>query len=175
MNSLRVTITLKGEYKDFPHNPWPFSSIGSHTNTTLQDGWYFPSFFPFFFFFKPKMNLHWHLMMLKSPPWYACCEFGQMLTSHSIFTALKFSISHWLPQPLLPWGFPGASMVAQLVKNLPAMQETRVQSLGQEDPLGMATHSRILAWGIPWTEEPGGLQSTRSHRVGYGWVTRLQL
>ena len=54
MNSLRVTITLKGEYKDFPHNPWPFSSIGSHTNTTLQDGWYFPSFFPFFFFFKTK-------------------------------------------------------------------------------------------------------------------------
>ena len=50
--------------------------------------------------------------------------------------------------------------VAQTVKNLPAMQETRVQSLGQEDPLekGMATHSSVLAWEIPWTEEPGGLQ-----------------
>ena len=48
-----------------------------------------------------------------------------------------------------------------MVKNLPAMQETQVQSLGQEDPLkkGMATHSSILAWRIPWTEEPGGLQS----------------
>ena len=51
--------------------------------------------------------------------------------------------------------------VAQLVKNLPAVQETRVQSLGQEDPLEkeMANHSSILAWRIPWTEEPGGLQS----------------
>ena len=50
--------------------------------------------------------------------------------------------------------------VAQTVKNLPAMQETRVQSLGQKDPLekGMATHSSVLAWEIPWTEEPGGLQ-----------------
>ena len=47
-----------------------------------------------------------------------------------------------------------------MVKNLPAMQETRVQSLRREDPLekGMATHSSILAWEIPWTEEPGGLQ-----------------
>ena len=51
--------------------------------------------------------------------------------------------------------------MAQTVKNLPAMQETWVQSLGQEDPLekGMATHSSILAWRTPWTEEPGGLQS----------------
>ena len=54
-----------------------------------------------------------------------------------------------------------ASLVTQLVKNLPAVQETPVQFLGQEDPLeeGMATHSRILAWSIPWAEEPGGLQS----------------
>ena len=48
-----------------------------------------------------------------------------------------------------------------MVKNLPTMQETRIRFLGWEDPLekGMATHSSILAWGIPWTEEPGGLQS----------------
>ena len=54
-----------------------------------------------------------------------------------------------------------ASLVAQMVKNLPAMWETWVRSLGREDPLerGMATHSSILAWRIPWTEEPGGLQS----------------
>ena len=54
------------------------------------------------------------------------------------------------------------SLTARTVKNLPAMQETWVQSLGQEDPLkkGMATHSSILAWRIPWTEKPGGLQST---------------
>ena len=54
--------------------------------------------------------------------------------------------------------------MAQTVKNLPAMQETQVQSLGQEDPLEkeMATYSSILAWRIPWTEEPGGLQSMGS-------------
>ena len=54
--------------------------------------------------------------------------------------------------------------MAQTVKNLSAMQETQVQSLGQEDPLEkeMATHSSILAWRIPWTEEPGGLQSMGS-------------
>ena len=57
-----------------------------------------------------------------------------------------------------------ASPVAQMVKNLPAMQETQVQSLGREDPLEkeMATHSRIHAWKILWTEEPGGLQSMGS-------------
>ena len=55
-----------------------------------------------------------------------------------------------------------ASLVAQTVKSLPAVQETPVQSLGQEDPLekGTATHSSILAWRIPWTEEPGRLQYT---------------
>ena len=54
-----------------------------------------------------------------------------------------------------------------MVKNLPAMQETQVQSLGLKDTLeeGMATHSSILAWRIPWTEEPGGLQSMGSQRV----------
>ena len=56
-----------------------------------------------------------------------------------------------------------------MVKNLPAVQETWVQSLGWEDPLekGIATHSSILAWRIPWTEEPGGLQSMGSQRVRY--------
>ena len=62
-----------------------------------------------------------------------------------------------------------ASLVAQTVKNLPRMQETWVQSLGWEDPLeeGMATHSSILAWRIPWTEEPGGLQSMGLQRNGH--------
>ena len=56
-----------------------------------------------------------------------------------------------------------------MVKNLPAMWKTWFQSLGQEDPLEeiMATHTSILAWEIPWTEEPGGLQSMGSQRVGY--------
>ena len=59
--------------------------------------------------------------------------------------------------------------MAQTVKNLPAMQETQVQSLGWEDPLekGMATHSSILAWRILWIEECGGLQSMGSQRVGH--------
>ena len=59
--------------------------------------------------------------------------------------------------------------MAQMVKNLSAMQETWVQSLGQEDPLeeGMATYSSILAWRIPWTEEPGGPPSMGSQRVGH--------
>ena len=62
----------------------------------------------------------------------------------------------------------GASLVTQMVKNLPAIQEAQVQSLGQEDPLekGMATHFSTLAWRIPWTEEPGGLQSMGLQRVG---------
>ena len=61
------------------------------------------------------------------------------------------------------------SLVAQTIKSLPAMQEKWVRSLDREDPLeeDMATHSRILAWRIPWTEEPGRLQSTGSHRVGH--------
>ena len=56
-----------------------------------------------------------------------------------------------------------------MVKSLPAMQETQVQSLHQEDSLeeGMATHSSILAWEVPWTEEPGRLQSTGSQKVGH--------
>ena len=59
-----------------------------------------------------------------------------------------------------------SSLVAQRMTRLPAMQETQVQSLGWEDPLEkeMATHSSIFAWRIPWTEEPGGLQSTGSQR-----------
>ena len=61
----------------------------------------------------------------------------------------------------------GDSLVAQMVKNLSAVWETQVRSLGQEDPLekGMTTHSNILAWRIPGTEEPGGLHSMESQRV----------
>ena len=70
-----------------------------------------------------------------------------------------------IPSALPSW----ASLVAQMVKNLPVMQETWVQCLGQKDPLekGIATHSSILAWRIPWTEEPGGPQSMGLQRVGH--------
>ena len=68
-----------------------------------------------------------------------------------------------------PLKYSWAFLVAQMVKNPPAMQETWVHSLGWEDPLeeGMATHSSILAWRIPWTEEPGGLQSIVLQRVSH--------
>ena len=70
----------------------------------------------------------------------------------------------------------GASWMAQTVKNLPAMQETRVQSLGWEDPLKkeMATHSSILAWRIPRTEQPGELQSMGLQRAGHDLATEEQ-
>ena len=66
--------------------------------------------------------------------------------------------------------------MAQWVKNPPTIQETRVQSLGQEDPLekGMVTHSSILAWKIQWTEEPGGLQSTGVSK-SQTWLKRLSV
>ena len=71
-------------------------------------------------------------------------------------------LPYWIVQTSLT--YVGSSLVAQLVKNLPVLQETPVWSLGQEDPLEkeMAIHSNILAWKIPWTEEPGGLQSMGS-------------
>ena len=75
------------------------------------------------------------------------------------------------------YSFDRTSLVTRTVKHLPTMQETGVQSLGQEDPLEkeMAPHSSTLAWKIPWTEEPGGLQSMWSQRVGYDWATSLSL
>ena len=65
------------------------------------------------------------------------------------------------------------SLVTQMVKNLPAMQEVWVQFLGWEDPLEkeMATHSSILVWEIPWTEDPSGLRSMESQRVRHDWVS----
>ena len=72
----------------------------------------------------------------------------------------------------LLWGFPGGSVVM----NLPAMPQMQVGSLGQEDPLEkeMAMHSNILAWEIPWTEEPGGLQSMGWQRIGHNLTTKQQ-
>jgi len=68
-----------------------------------------------------------------------------------------------------PFQYSWASMVAQTIKNLSAMLETLIRSLGGEDPLeeGIATHSSILAWRIPWTEDPGWLQSMGLQRVGH--------
>ena len=83
----------------------------------------------------------------------------QSLGASTFSSHLKHSVTYSQPAPL----------VAQMVENLPAMRETQVQSLGQEDLLeeGLATHSNILAWRIPCTEEPSGLQSTGLQRVGH--------
>ena len=91
---------------------------------------------------------------------YKAVKGGKSRTKHFWFTPLH---------SLVLW----ASLVAQTVKNLPAMQESWVWSLGQEDPLEkrMATHSSTLVWRIPWTEEPGRIQSMGSQRVGHNWVT----
>ena len=68
-----------------------------------------------------------------------------------------------------PIDYSPASLVAQMLKRLPATWQTWIQSLGQADPLEkeMATHSSTFAWKMPWTEEPGGLQSTGSQRAGH--------
>ena len=89
------------------------------------------------------------------------------------FLWLTFLMTSWLNNKSL------SSLESQLYDyshyNPPAGQETWVQSLGWEDPLNkeMATHSSIFAWGIPWTEEPGGLQSIGSRRVRHDWATYL--
>ena len=80
----------------------------------------------------------------------------------------------WLFSLGKPWG---TSLVAQTVKRLSTMRDTGVQSLGWEDPLEkeMAIHSSTLAWKIPWTQEPGRLQSMGSQRVVHDWATSLSL
>ena len=88
------------------------------------------------------------------------CELGTLLFLKPYF--FYYTVTLWRHLPI-----PVKLLVAQMVKNLPAMQETQIFSLGQEDPLekGMATHSSILAWRILWTEEPGRLQSMGLQRV----------
>ena len=93
-----------------------------------------------------------------------------------MFSSISFHCSHnkaflsllaSLWNSAFSWVYLMASLVAQMVESLPAVRETQVQSLGQEDPLEkeVATHSSILAWRIPWTEKPGGLQSMVLQRV----------
>ena len=83
--------------------------------------------------------------------------------------------SHWNLEFVLKviWAF----LVAETVWNLPAMWETQVRSLGQDDPLEkeMATHSSILAWIILWTKEPGELQSMGLQRAGHNWATNTKV
>ena len=122
-------------------------------------------------------------LTISSPvtPFFFCLQSFPASTSFPIESALgirwpkywSFSLSNCSSYEYLSWIW--ASLVAQRLKNLPGMRETWVRSLSREDPLEkeMATHSSILAWGIPWMEEPGGLQSMGLQRVGHHWGTSL--
>ena len=97
-----------------------------------------------------------------------CCQVcGATITLIHCCRECRMVLCKTVLQFLIPLNFEGISLVAQSVKNLPAMQETQVRSLGQEDPLEkeMATHSNILAWRVPLTEEPGGLQTMGSQEL----------
>ena len=103
---------------------------------------------------------------------YSRRNYSRQLSSTGHCSVWKFhSLANYIPLQCI-----FASLVAQRLKHLPPMRVTRVWSLGREDPLEkeMATHSSILAWRIPWTEESGRLQSTGSQRVGHDWATSLQ-
>ena len=111
-----------------------------------------------------------HSGLFQSPVFIFCLmgnDVGKVFTKKEwqnlIITVAQSLMNYW------------ASLVSQLIKYPSAMQETLVQFLGWKDPLeeGMATHLSILAWRIPWTEEPGGLQGIRSQRVGHNWALLL--
>ena len=99
---------------------------------------------------------------------FLCFCFTKLWATAFIFFFLLYRV-----HILTPLNHSGALLVAHMVKNLPVIQETWVRSLGREDTLEkrVATHSRILAWGIAQTEEPDGLQSVGSTRVRHDWVT----
>ena len=104
------------------------------------------------------------------PPRFASCHTWHVVSaSHGQAPPGCLCLSHLTFSTALS----RTSGVAQMVKNQPAVQETGVLTLGQEDPLEkwMATYSSILAWRIPRTKEPGGLQSMGSQRIGHDWVT----
>ena len=131
---------------------------------------------------------------IRSVKWRKCCrnlgclctnakqKYGDRVMEERERVALLFwqamgELRRLAPQKLCPPSLNRErlepSLVAQRLKRLPLMQETWVWSLGQEDPLEkeMATHSSILAWRIPWTEKPGGLQFRGSQRVEHDWAT----
>ena len=103
-----------------------------------------------------------------------CIESWQEMKLDSVLHVSNGTDFSFFPKPSVS---NGASLVAQRLKHLPAIGEIQVRSLGWEDPLEkeMAIHSSILAWRIPWTEEPGRLQSTGSQRVRHDSVTSLSL
>ena len=123
-----------------------------------------------------KYSLKCHVTLIIST-WAVCLSSTLSITikSDHLWFLLMFCLVQYHEPWITPiWPTTGASLVARLVKNTFAMQETWVQSLRWEDPLeeGTATHSSFLAWKIPWTEEPGRLQCIGSQRVRHDWVTK---
>ena len=125
-----------------------------------------------------------HMEQTHVTPWEGTMVFkGRARTGHLALWAEEgirgpWDWGCWLPHPpsaSLSSNSPNASLVAQRVKHLPTMRETRVWSQGREDPLEkeMAPHSSTLAWKIPWSEKPGRLQSMGWQRVGHDWATSL--
>ena len=102
-------------------------------------------------------KIPWRRKRLSTPVFWPE-EFHQL---YSLWGCKELDMTEWL------------SLTSQMVRNLPAMQKIWVQSLCQKDPprKGMATHSSILAWRMPWTEETGGLQFLGPHRIRHNWVT----
>ena len=130
-----------------------------YTQILFSNLWKWNYFYGDLPFFKIQVN---HFMAQDKP-------FGAKLIPKCILW-VRGLVPFWV----LRHSFP---LVAQRLKRLPARWETWVQSLGQEDPLEkeIATHSSILAWRIPWMEEPGRLQSTGSQRVRHDWATSLSV
>ena len=101
-------------------------------------------------------RVSWEPIFAPGRGWQTCSAESLRIFHSGVFHS---GVTHWVFSFLKVYN--GASLVAQSVKNPPALQETQVRFLGRVDPLqeGTATHSSVLAWRIPWTEEPGGLQS----------------
>ena len=132
----------------------------------------------------PKLNRFWYLRLQKWMQKKNIQAYSWKVVGNSIWKfqrganghQRRFWVGTWIMgYPRISRGLPviRASLVAQMVKYLPAMRETWIQFLGQEDPLEkeMAIHSSTLAWKTPWTEEPGRLQSMGLRRVRHDWAT----
>ena len=132
----------------------------------------------FFHSWDAVINIFIKDLIFKDTCQFSFCRLFIKYRIHTQSTPKQYNHTHTHTQnththlSIIPIIHVRASLVAQTVKSLPAMQETWIQFLSQEEPLekGMATHSSI-AWRIPWTEEPGMLQSMGSQRVGHDWVT----
>ena len=120
------------------------------------------------------INKLWHIQTMG---YYSVLKKKKKTKKHKTTDELLNPEKTWRNLKCLSLSKKRASLVAQLVKNLPTMWETWVRFLGWEDPLEreMATHSSTIAWKIPWKEEPSRLQSMGLQRVGHNWATKLSL